>query len=392
MHRIALSLALAPAVIAAYAYLVYPVLLMLVGATRRRRAARVDVDGRWPMITVTVPVYNAVESIGATLERLLTLDYPRSRMQLLVISDASTDGTDELVRAFAPRGVELLRLPERRGKTAAENAAIAAARGHIIVNVDATVLVPVGSLKPLVSAFADPTVGLASGRDVSVGRESAAGTSTESAYVGYEMWIRDLETRVGCIVGASGCFYAFRRALHSTPLPPDLSWDFASALVARQHGLRAVSIPEAICLVPRTHELRTELRRKTRTMARGLRTLLHLRELMNPLRYGDFAWMLVSHKLMRWLPYLAAPVSLAALAWLSLHDVAARVALALIAAVAATGLLSIRSAVVRSLGRLVELSGFLVTTCVAGALAWRDAVRAASLATWDPTPRPEAQS
>ena len=82
---------------------------------------------------MTVPVYNAVSSIRETLERILEVDYPRDRLQLLVISDASTDGTDDVVRCLAERGVELLRLPRRRGKTVAENSALAAARGEILV-------------------------------------------------------------------------------------------------------------------------------------------------------------------------------------------------------------------------------------------------------------------
>lgn len=391
MERLVIALSVAPFVIAAYAYVVYPLLLLLVGVVRPRPLMPRRMH-RWPMITVTVPVYNAVASIGATLERLLQLDYPRDRMQLLVISDASTDGTDDVVRSFASRGIELLRLPERRGKTAAENAAVAAARGTIIVNVDATVQVPAPSLKALVRSFADPEVGLASGRDVSTGRDEAAATSDESSYVGYEMWVRRLETRVGSIVGASGCFYAIRRALHTTPLPSGLSWDFASALVARQHGLRAVSVPDAICLVPRTGELGTELRRKTRTMARGIRTLLHMRSLMNPMRYPAFAWMLVSHKLMRWLPYLLAPLSLAALAYLARDSWFALGALFVVLVVGAAGAIALRKPRSRSLGRPLALAGFTVASCTAGVLAWRDALRATSLATWDPTPRPETQS
>ena len=127
MERLVIALALAPLVLAAYAYVVYPLLLMLAGLLRRRRIPQQPMS-RWPRITVTVPVYNAAGSIRTTLERLLALDYPPARMQLLVISDASTDGTDDIVRSFASRGVELLRLPERRGKTAAENAAVPAAR------------------------------------------------------------------------------------------------------------------------------------------------------------------------------------------------------------------------------------------------------------------------
>src|SRR5437879_13251472 len=133
------------------------------------------------------------------------------------------------------------------------------------------------------------------------------------------MGVRDLETGLrggggggGGIVGASGCLYAIRAGLHREFVPENLSRDFAAALIARRHGLRAVSVPEAVCFVPRGASLRQEYRRKVRTMARGLRTLWALRALLNPLRYGLFAWMLWSHKLCRWLVPWAALVALGA--------------------------------------------------------------------------------
>ena len=155
MFSIAVAFAFAPVVIAMYAYVAYPLVLWVIASTRPARA-RTTAGTLWPSITITVPVYNAVSSIRATLERLLALNYPADQLQLLVISDASTDGTDDEVRMFAGRGVELLRLPRRIGKTAAENAALAVARGEIIVNVDATILVPPNSLKSLVRVFDDP--------------------------------------------------------------------------------------------------------------------------------------------------------------------------------------------------------------------------------------------
>ncbi len=186
-----------------YTYIGYPALLKLAGSLRRapRRAAPPE---EWPSISITIPVHNEAEVIAGTLEQILELDYPAERRQILVVSDASSDGTDAIVSSFADRGVELLRLPERRGKTAAENAARAQLRGAIIVNTDASVRIAPQGLKPLVAAFADPTVGVASGRDVSVARVGAEANAGESTYVGYEMWVRDLETRVSGIVGASG--------------------------------------------------------------------------------------------------------------------------------------------------------------------------------------------
>jgi len=158
MLPFAAVLAAAPLIILVYAYVGYPLILLIAVRARRRHGATTQ-EFVWPLVTITVPVYNAVSSIRGTLERLLDLDYPRDRLQLLVISDASTDGTDEIVRDFAVRGVALLRHPTRLGKTAGENAAVGISRGEIIVNVDATILVPRDSLKPLVRVFEDATIG-----------------------------------------------------------------------------------------------------------------------------------------------------------------------------------------------------------------------------------------
>jgi cellulose synthase/poly-beta-1,6-N-acetylglucosamine synthase-like glycosyltransferase len=382
---VAVVLVLAPIVIALYAYVAYPAILWVIAKLRMPRPPAFA-GTNWPAVTITVPVYNGVSSIGETLERLLRIDYPCDKLQILVISDASTDGTDDEVLSFASRGVELLRLPKRIGKTAAENAALAAARGEIIVNVDATILVPEDSLKPLIRAFDDPSVGVASGRDVSVGDADHTGTGAESTYTSYEMWLRDLETRVGSIVGASGCFYGIRRLVHARALPNHLSWDFASALVARQLGFRAVSVNSARCIVPRTPAVRTEITRKVRTMARGLGTLFYLRSVMNPFVYGGFSLMLISHKLLRWVPYLLAPVAVFALAWLAIDYSAARVAFAVVLGALITGVIAIRHRG-PSLPRLLAAAGFGVAVLAAGFLAWWEAFRRAPMATWDPTPR-----
>jgi cellulose synthase/poly-beta-1,6-N-acetylglucosamine synthase-like glycosyltransferase len=160
MFALAAVLAAAPVVIALYAYAGYPLILWAV-AKMRRESIAMPLGNVWPSVTITVPVYNAASSILATLGRILELDYARDKLQILVISDASNDGTDEIVQGLKEHGVELLRLSERRGKTVAENAALAVARGEILVNVDSTILLPAGSLKRLVRVFDDPTIGVA---------------------------------------------------------------------------------------------------------------------------------------------------------------------------------------------------------------------------------------
>ena len=365
-----------------YAYLGYPAILKVLSLFQRS-AIPADRPGRLPRISITLAVYNEAAVIARTLERILEVDYPAESRQILVVSDASTDGTDEIVGRFVTRGVELLRLPERHGKTAAENAARPYLTGQIIVNTDASVRIDPLAVTRLVEAFADPSVGVASGRDVSVAHEDDRTNPGEQAYVGYEMWVRGLETQVGGIVGASGCLYAIRRDLHMPSTPDGLSRDFGAALVAREHGYRAVSVPAAICFVPRSASIRREYYRKVRTMARGLRTLWHKRVLLNPKRYGLFAWMLWSHKLCRWLtPWtlLLAAAGLAALApwpWWA----AATVALALVTAI---GWMWPEG---HPLPRLIALPSYAVSGTIAALQAWIKAFGSQGTAVWEPTRR-----
>lgn len=371
----------------AYGYFGYPAVLWLLTRGRPGRQSALPAGTDWPTISISLPAFNEAGSIGRTLDRLLEIDYPIDRRQIVVVSDASSDGTDDIVRSYADLGVELVRVEERKGKTAAEAAAIPHLRGDIVINTDATILIPPGSVKALVQAFQDPTVGVASGRDVSVGSSETEANNSESGYVGYEMWVRSLETRFGSIVGASGCFYAIRRHLHRPEFPADLSRDFASCIIAQENGFRSVSVETAICYVPRTASLEKEYRRKIRTMARGLNTLWYKRALLNPFRYGRFSWMLASHKLSRWLVWLTWPGALLGLGLVAWAWPLAR-------PVAALGLVGLLLAWIgwRWPGkdrppRLLVIAGYALASAVAGWKAWMQALRGQRNAIWEPTRR-----
>jgi len=303
-----------PVILGAYAYVGYPLILGLLPrhATRREPPAPAPL----PTVSIVIPAYNEEHQIAGAVEAAIAQDYPASRKQILVLSDASTDRTDDIVRSYADRGVELLRMPSRMGKTAAENFSIASIRGDIVVNTDSSVRLHPQAVSRLVAEMADPTVGVASTVDVSLS-ERASANAAEAAYVGYEMRIRELETRTGGIIGASGSGYAIRARLHALPVRHDLSRDFSAALTAQRHGLRAVSVPGAICFVPRTGSLRVEYRRKVRTIARGMDTLAFNSDLLDFTNHGSFSWKLLSHKVCRWLVPLVCPLALVGTAMLA---------------------------------------------------------------------------
>lgn len=387
MTWIGWTLIAAPALIGGYAFVIYPALLWVWSRIKSPFVLPPE-PSEWPTVTILIVAYNERERLRPTIEHALAADYPPDRVDVLVVSDASTDGTDDLVRNFGDPRVRLLAMPERRGKAAGENASGAHVTGDLVVSIDAAILIPSGSLKQIVRALLAPDVGLASGRDISVGDEVREGNGAESSYVGLEMQLRHLETRVHSIVGASGCFYGVKRELHMIQLPEALSRDFAAASNARANGYRAVSVDSATCLVPRARTLRAELRRKGRTMGRGLDTLLFLRGMLNPFRYGSFSFMMISHKLLRWLLFpaflgwLIGPLFLVSVQpWWLLLTVAMSVGVGL-------GVLVSRLPEGQRLPRVLALPGYVFVSILGGWIAWWHLVRGHKSAIWEPTQRP----
>jgi cellulose synthase/poly-beta-1,6-N-acetylglucosamine synthase-like glycosyltransferase len=378
-----------------YAYFGYPMLLWLLAKLRRPRQVHRAEPSEWPRVSITLPAYNAEQTLRPVLDALMQVDYPRDRRQILIVSDGSTDGTDALVREYAPQGVELLRIEGRLGKTEIENRAFASLTGDIIVNTDASVTIDPAAVKHLVRALGDPAVGVASGRDVSVASVGAKGDASEAAYVGYEMWVRDLETAIDGIIGSSGCLYAIRAPLHRRQLSGHLSRDFSSALWARLNGVRAVSVRDAVCFVPRAASMRIEYRRKIRTMSRGIQTLFFHGRLLNPLRYGVFAWMLASHKLLRWMVPWALLVGSALTPVLLAVAISERSmvwgTLAALGTAGVLGLLALGAIGWRWRGahppRLAAVAAYFVAGNWAGIIAWVQALQGQRAALWEPTPR-----
>lgn len=369
-----------------YAYGIYPLTLRLIAAARTGARAP-DEPSEWPRISFSLPAYNEEVQIADTLRSILEADYPADRRQIIVVSDASTDRTDEIVRSFTGRGVELVRLPRRSGKTTAEREAAARIDGDIVVNMDASIRIPPGALKALVRRFQDASVGVASGNDISVSQIESTENAGEAGYVGFEMRIREMETSVSSIVGASGCFYAIRRELHQLPLPASLSRDFAAALHAREHGYRAVTVPDAICFVPRTASLKSEYRRKVRTIDRGMHTLWFKRHLLNPLRHGVFAWMLFSHKVARWLVPWAALLGLVGLALLAPRFGWAAGLLALALVTMSLALVGWLAPATMARVRPVRIMAYLLMSNVAVLHATMQLLLGSRAAIWEPTRR-----
>jgi cellulose synthase/poly-beta-1,6-N-acetylglucosamine synthase-like glycosyltransferase len=281
-----------------YVYIGYPLLLWVLRHLRGRRGAD---PGTWEgTVTLVVAAYNEERVIAAKLENALGLDYPRDRLEILVCSDGSTDATDQIVRRYAPRGVRLLRVEGRRGKTQCQNEAVRTAAGEVVVFTDATSLCPPEAVRRLVRHFADPRVGCVCGRLKIVG---ARGEGAEGRYWAYEGWVKRLEGEVSIPVGASGAIYAVRRAAY-VPLAPEAISDFVEPLRVYLAGWQVRFEPEAVAQEPGEGDARRHLQRRIRMVMRAVYCLVkdrELRSLLDPTRHGLVAVQLWSHKVLRWL-------------------------------------------------------------------------------------------
>jgi len=289
-----------------YAYAGYPLLLMLLGLVRNRPVKKAPFR---PTVSFIITAYNEEKRIGEKLLNTLRQDYPCQLLDLVVASDCSTDTTDDLVRSFESSGIRLVRSHTKGGKEAAQKLAVDSTSGDILVFSDTATMLEPTAISTIVRNFSDPTVGCVSSVDRFIDTDGTV--SGEGAYVRYEMFLRQLETRVNTLVGLSGSFFAARRSV-CQGWAPDLQSDFNTLLSSVRRGLRGVADPESVGFYKNLSDQKKEYERKVRTIVRGISVFMRSLSLLNPLRYHLFAWQLFSHKLCRWLVPFAMIMALVA--------------------------------------------------------------------------------
>ena len=279
---------------ATYSYFWYPLLLTLLP---RRKVDRSMTLLRVPKVAIVIAAHNESSKIAQKLDNTLALDSARMQFDVIVASDASDDGTDAIVRSFYDRGIRLVRSPTRNGKEHAQELAIRTTDADIVVFTDTGTILPQDALDHLLAAFRDPSVGAVSSVDRFITEDGSL--QGEGAYVRYEMWLRDLETRFHSLVGLSGSFFAARHRVcerWDNRVPSD----FGTALACAELGLRAISDRRVVGYYKNIADSRREYQRKVRTVTRGMSALRIRVAVLNPFRYGRFSFEVFSHKVMRW--------------------------------------------------------------------------------------------
>lgn len=279
-----------------FTYVVFPAIIFVRGRLVRKPVRSAEIT---PAITMVIAAHNEAANIGAKLDNVLAMDYPREQLEVIVASDGSNDGTNEIVRGYAEHNVRLLALP-RQGKAPALDAGVAAAQGDILVFSDANSMYHPQSLRALARPFADPEVGGVAGNQVYIAEPGEGLTGDgEQSYWSFDRKLKQSQSASGNAISATGAIYAIRRSLFRG-VPVGVTDDFAVSTDVIAQGYRLVFAPDAIAYEPVASTGGIEFGRKVRVITRGLRGVLIVRrELLNPLRFGFYAFQLLSHKVLR---------------------------------------------------------------------------------------------
>jgi GT2 family glycosyltransferase len=284
----------------AYIYWGYGALLRLLVRLRGETALRAGFDNNaWPFVTILLTVHNEERNIARRLANLTTQDYAPGRMEIMVVSDGSTDRTETIVEELSrERPVRLIRTA-RLGKSGAQNVAMREAGGDIVVLTDAEASFDPACVREMVAAFAEETVGCVTAH-LRLAERSGAVAASQGMYWSYELKIRELESRLGILAVASGSAMAFRRSLFHD-LPAHVGDDCIIPLDVADQGYRVVHRRRALAYDAMEHEDAREFQSRVRMTMRNWTGTWMVPSLLNPLRQPGYAFALWSHKLLRWL-------------------------------------------------------------------------------------------
>jgi cellulose synthase/poly-beta-1,6-N-acetylglucosamine synthase-like glycosyltransferase len=282
----------------AYAYVLYPLLLWMLARVfgRRATAPPAPADDGLPSVALLIAAHNEEAIIGERLQNALALDYPAGKLEIVVASDGSSDGTAAVVRSIQDPRVRLLDYGVRRGKADVLNAAFHEIGSDIVVLSDANTLTDRMALRHLVRWFEDPGVGVVCGRLVLT--DPHTGRNVDSLYWRYETFLKLCESRLGALLGAN---YAIRHRLFTGIRQNTLIDDFVIPLITRlRTGCAIVYDADAVATEETPAAMGAEFKRRARIGTGGFQSVPMLWKLLNP-RHGWIAFTFLSHKIIRWL-------------------------------------------------------------------------------------------
>jgi poly-beta-1,6-N-acetyl-D-glucosamine synthase len=296
-----------------YTYFFYPAIILLL-VTLKRSAAHSIEPSTVASVTGIIAVYNEESVLPEKLRNISTVQYPKDYLTFLFGSDGSADATTEIIASSKLENVALRAFSQRRGKVSVLNDLVREARGEIIMFSDANTLFRPDTVQKLVNHFSDSRVGAVSGKLLLQSDKATAGGRGETSYWEYENHLKNLESKLLTILGATGGVYAIRKSLY-VPLPTSgaISDDFLIPMQIVKQGYRVVYEPEAIAIEKLSNSVVGEFKRKVRIGAQNYQTIPYFAELLHP-RQGFVAFALWSHKIIRW----CVPFLLIALAGISL--------------------------------------------------------------------------
>lgn len=293
-----------------YTYVGYPLLVTMLASLSKKTIQR---RPQLPSVTLILAVHNGAEWIEAKLSNCLTLDYPHDLLNIVLVSDGSTDNTVSLARAFESPRVEIIDAP-RQGKAACLNRAVSYASGDILVFTDVRQRLENDVIRQLVSNFGDASIGAASGELMLEADPSNGFSGGMDIYWRYEKFVREQESRFSSSVGVTGAIYAMRRELYQNIPPQTVLDDVLIPMNVVCAGYRVVFDPHAHAYDIPSASTAREQRRKVRTIAGNYQLVLLKPSLLNPFR--NPIWLqFVSHKLLR----LAIPLFLVVALPANLH-------------------------------------------------------------------------
>jgi cellulose synthase/poly-beta-1,6-N-acetylglucosamine synthase-like glycosyltransferase len=280
-----------------YIYIGYPFVIWFIGRYHKKEIIKKDY---FPKISIITAAYNEEDDIENAIKNKLSLDYPNDRFEIILVSDESSDKTDDIINKYVSSKVKFIRQTPRAGKTAAINRAITESNSEILVFADANSIYDENAIKELSKNFYDPTVGYVTGKMIYINESGNVIGDGNTKYMKYENWLRKLETNIGSIVGVDGGVDAVRRDLYKK-MPKDALPDFYLPLNIIESGYRVIFEENAILKEVALNKSQDEFKMRVRVSLRAFHTLWAKSDLLNPFKYGIFSIQLISHKLLRYL-------------------------------------------------------------------------------------------